>query len=41
MKSVYGADIDLSQFENLRRWFMRVEDRPAVRSMYGAEALGQ
>lgn len=39
MSSVYNADIDVSGLENLRAWFSRVLERPAVQTALSAERL--
>jgi glutathione S-transferase len=39
ISSVYNADIDVSALENLRAWFSRVLERPAVQAALGAEQL--
>lgn len=37
MKSVYNANIDFSELENLRRWYEQVRERPAVQAVLNTE----
>lgn len=39
IKSVYHADIDLSGFENLQRWYEGVRARPCVQTVLAREGL--
>jgi glutathione S-transferase len=39
MKSVYNADIDLTQFRNLQTWYERIRRRAAVQRVLSAEGL--
>ncbi|WP_321816124.1 MULTISPECIES: glutathione binding-like protein [unclassified Paraburkholderia] len=39
IKSVYHADIDLSGFENLQRWYEGVRVRPCVQTVLAREGL--
>ncbi|AFQ51672.1 glutathione transferase GstA [Burkholderia cepacia] len=41
MRSVYHADIDLSQYTNLRAWYERVRARQAVQQVLAADGLAR
>ncbi len=41
LKSVYGAEIDLTSFDHLRAWYGRVRARPHVRDILTSEGLNE